>query len=127
MAASPGRSVQSSQKRELEVEYVKRLRDIPVEELLGMLAYECASKITKFADEGLEFEGLLEERSSGVKYNTAVYDDTVEDYIYTPTLENLVGLSRSKGDHASAEDVRTYRSARVVIYFALKERDEDGV
>lgn len=127
MAASPGRSIQSSQKREFEIKYVNRLREIPVAELLGLLAYESASKISKFADENLNFSDTIEENCEDIKYNIAVYDDDVEDFIFNNALEKLITTSRKKGDHESAEDVRILRSARAVIYYTIKERGNDGV
>lgn len=127
MAASPGRSAQGSQKREYEIKYIGKLREIPVAELLGLLAYESASKISKLADEGLVFVDSLDEDNEEIKYNTAVYDDEVEDYIFNTSIQKLVSISRTKGDHESAENVRILRSARAVIYFTIKERDNNGI
>jgi hypothetical protein len=127
MAASPGRSVQSFQKREFEIRYINRLREIPVVELLGLLAYESASKISKLAEEDLKFSDSVESSFEEIKYNTAVYEDDVEDYIYNESMDKIIAISRNIGDHESAENVRILRSARAVIYFTLKERGDDGV
>jgi hypothetical protein len=127
MAASPGRSVQSSLKREFEIRYINRLREIPVVELLGLLAYESASKISKLAEEDLKFSDSVEDSFEDIKYNTAVYDDEAENYIFNESMEKIVAVSRNIGDHESAENVRILRSARAVIYFTLKERGDDGV
>lgn len=127
MAASPGRSVQGSQKREFEIKYINRLREIPIVELLGLLAYESASKISKLAEENIKFSDSIDDNIEEIKYNTAVYDDEVEDFIFNESMEKVVAISRNLGDHESAENVRILRSARAVIYFTLKERGDDGV
>lgn len=127
MAASPGRSVQGSQKREFEIKYINRLREIPIAELLGLLAYESASKISKLAEENIKFSDSIDDNIEEIKYNTAVYDDEVEDFIFNESMEKVVAISRNLGDHESAENVRILRSARAVIYFTLKERGDDGV
>lgn len=123
MAVSPGRSTQNLLKQDLEVKYVGRLKDIPVTELLGLLAYENASKISKLADENMNFSECVDNEYEEIKYNTAIYDDEAEDFIFNETLENLVSVSRKIGNHEAAEDVRILRSARAVIYYTMKENE----
>lgn len=122
MTASPGRSAQNSHKHILEVQYVERLREVPVGELLGILSINSAIEIDANSENPQLFEKILEGNSSELRFNTAIYSDEVEEFIYNDALAKLVKISRGAGDHLAAEHVRILRSARAVIYFALKDR-----
>lgn len=122
MAVSPGRSAQNFQKKEQEIKYISRLRDVPIMELLGILAYDCASKISKNAEEDFKFIDLIDDKNEEIKYNTAIYEEEAEEYIFNHTLEKLISAARAKGDHESAENVRILRSARAVIYYSNQEK-----
>lgn len=121
MAISPGRSVSNTQRREQEIRYIAQLRDIPKAELMEILPYEGASKISKLADEELPFSESVDEESNDIRFNTGIYDDEAEEYIYNESLAKIIDISRKVGDHESAENVRILRSARAVIYYTLKE------
>lgn len=122
MAISPGRSVTNTQKREQELMYISRLREIPKSELMEILPYEGATKISKLAEEKYIFSNCIDEKNDAIRFNTAIYDDEAEEYIFNDTLSDIIDIARKAGDHESAENVRILRSARAVIYYTLKER-----
>lgn len=122
MTASPGRTAQNSRKHMQEVQYVERLREMPVDELLGKLSIDSALEIDANSEKPQLFEEILEDNGNELKFNTAIYSDDAEDFIFNDALAKLIEISRSAGDHSAAEHVRILRSARAVIFFALKDR-----
>lgn len=126
MANSPGRSVGNAQRREQEVKYIARLRDIPKAELIELLPFTEASKIDNLAENHLSFSKCLNTNSDDVRFNTAMYDDRAEEFIYNKTLAEIIDASRKVGDHESAENVRILRSARAVLYYTMQE-GKDGI
>lgn len=117
MAASPGQSTPDTLKKQREIDYVNKLRGIPINELLRILKVEIAEDISNSADNNGPVHGMLDDENQDIKYNTAFYDDGAEDYIENSSTLRLINESRIKGDHYSAEKVRILRSARTVMYY----------
>ena len=123
MATSPGRSSSDNSRREFEFNYVKRLREFSKEELFSLLSKITAVAINQCAELGTDTTAFLDEESSDIRYNTAIYEDDAEDYIYGTTMQELIKISRTMSNHEAAENVRILRSARAVIYYSTIEKD----
>lgn len=121
MANSPGRSTVNAHRREQEIKYIARLRDIPKSELVEILHYDDALAIDNLADNQQPFNKCLNEFSDDIRFNTAMYDDQAEEFIFNEALSKTIDTSRKIGDHESAENVRILRSARAVLYYTMQE------
>jgi len=118
MVASPGSQPLNTFKKQQEIEYSMKLKEIPISELLNILDTDTAKDINLSADNNENFLGYLSGPQESIKYNTALYDEDVEDFILNSTVIEIIKKARSTGDHKSAEKVRVLRSARAVIYCA---------
>lgn len=128
MVASPGPRPLNTYKKQQEIEYSNKLRDIPIDELVHILDPITAEIIDTSANKNTEFTDCLTTNQEIVKYNTAIYDEELEDFILNQRLMEVIAKARSTGDHYSAEKVRVLRSARAVIYYAeIRTEEYNGI
>ena len=107
----------SNSNTDREANYANQLLEIPFEELPERISLKEANRIDSAADEGKDILGIgLSDSALDTRFNRAVYDDEVEDFIAASTaLGKLITRIRETGLHPDAERVRLLRSARAVL------------
>lgn len=126
MAISPGNRYIDTGAREREAAYVRQLREIPLDELMVLLPALDAVSVDSAAAAG-EDVLKVELPEDAVRYNTATYDDDVEDFIYASSaMSRLLDEKRRNDSHLEAERIRLLRSARAVLYYSAYEEQTNG-